>query len=249
MKRLFVFVVAFALLATLAPLTPTLAQGDKLSYGETVSGSLTNSVSKVSYTFEAKRGDIAVVQLIPTDRNGLIGGTLRVTDSGGSVLADSDRIISGRLGEIVVVEVPSNSQYVINVEGRAGATGDFEVVLLQAEFLELNTPVEGEVSSTPDGERGRYTNFYVIESRNDVDVRYERLSGNFAPVVIIFEVISGNNLAERAFLAGSLVRKGSITIEGSRDFRLISVSAGDFASSGRGSAQTSTFRLTLANAE
>ncbi|MCS6870091.1 MAG: hypothetical protein RML95_04590 [Anaerolineae bacterium] len=249
MKRLSALVVVLALLAVFTVSAPTLAQGDKISYGDTVKDSLTGSVNKVSYTFEAKRGDIAVVQLIPADRDGLIGGVLTVTDSTGAVLADSDRIISGRLGEIVAVEVRNNGEYTINVEGRSGATGDFEIALLQAEFLDLDKPVESEVSSTPEGERGRYANFYVIESRNDVEVIYEPLSGNIAPALIIFEVISGNNLAERAFLFGSIVKKGSIVIEGSRDFRLATVSIDNFGSSGRGSAQTSTFRLTLTEAK
>ncbi|MFQ3534757.1 MAG: hypothetical protein SNJ58_02670 [Aggregatilineales bacterium] len=250
MKRLFSFVAALALFGMLAATPSVLAQSGKISYGETVKGSLTSAIQSVSYAFEAKRGDIAVVQMISAASNGLIGGVLTVTDSTGSKLADSSPIISGRLGEIVAVELPSNGEYSINVEGgRSGATGDFEVVLLQAEFLELNTPVESEASSTPEDQRGRYTNFYVVESRNDVELRYERLSGNYTPALIVLTLEVGNNLFERAFLGGSLLTKGSITIEGSRDFRLVTVGSLGFGSSGRGSVQKAAFRLTLTNAE
>lgn len=248
MRRLSVFLVM--LVGLLALNMPALAQGNTMSYGDTVKGSLTNSVQSVSYTFEAQRGDIAVVQMIAAASNGLIGGVLTVTDSTGAKLADSSPIILGRLGEIVVVEAPSDGAYSINVEGgRSGATGDFEVVLLQAEFLELNTPVEGEVSSTPEDQRGRYTNFYVVESRNDVVLLYERLSGNYAPATIVLTVEVGNNLFERAFLGGSLLSKGSIVIEGSRDFRLVTVGSLNFGGSGRGAPQKASFRLILGKAE
>ncbi|MCE7948549.1 MAG: hypothetical protein DYG88_14085 [Chloroflexi bacterium CFX4] len=250
MKSLIVFVVILAVLFAAAPNQPTLAQSS-ISYGDTVQGELTSSASKISYAFEGKRGDIAVVQMIAAPSNGAIGAQLNVTDSGGAKLADSAAlIIFGRLGEIVVVEVPSDGTYTINVEsGSSGTTGAFDLVLLQAEFLELNSPVEGEASSTPDDQRGRYSNFYVVESRSDVELRYERLSGNYTPAMIVLGVEAGNNLFERAFLGGSLLTKGSITIEGSRDFRLVTVGSLNFGSSGRGTVQTSTFRLTLANAD
>lgn len=41
----------------------------------------------------------------------------------------------------------------------------------------------------------------------------------------------------------------SITLEGSRDFRLVTVGTLGFGSSGRGTAQTANFRLTLAEAQ
>lgn len=250
MKRLFVFVVILAMLLAVAPNQPTLAQ-NSISYGDTVQGELTNSATKISYTFEGKRGDIAVVQMIAGVSNGAIGAQLNVTDSNATKLADSAAlIIFGRLGEIVVVEVPSDGSYTINVEsGSSGTTGTFDLVLLQAEFLELNSPVEGEAKSAGDDQRERYTNFYVVESRSDVELRYERVSGNYAPTMIVLSVEGGNNLFERAFLGGSLLTKGSITLEGSRDFRLVTVGSFNFGGSGRGTVQTSTFRLTLANAE
>jgi hypothetical protein len=246
MKRFFIFAVALGLLFALAPHVPTLAQ-DSISYGDTVKGSLTSSVTTVSYTFEAKRGDIAVVQLIAAAANGAIGATLKVSDDNGAVLADSSALlVFGRLGEIVVVEARNDGQYTISVDsGRGGATGDFDVVLLKAEFLEPNKPVEGTASSTPDGQRGRYTNFYVVESRNETQLLYERLSGNYAPAVIVLGVEAGNNLFERIFMGGSLLTKGSIALEGSRDFRLVTVGTLGFGSSGRGAAQTANFRLIL----
>jgi len=249
MKRFFIFAVALALLVALAPHAPTLAQ-DSISYGDTVKGSLTSSVTTVSYTFEAKRGDIAVVQLIAAVDNGAIGAALKVLDDGGSVLADSSAlVIFGRLGEIVVVEATSDGQYTISVDGsRTNAIGDFEVVLLKAEFLEPNKPVEGTASSTPEGQRGRYSNFYVVESRNETQLLYERLSGSYAPALIVLGVEAGNNLFERIFMGGSLLTKGSIALEGSRDFRLVTVGTLGFGNSGRGTAQAADFRLTLAEA-
>ncbi len=81
MKRLFVFVVILAVFFAVAPNQPTLAQSS-ISYGDTVQGELTSSASKVSYAFEGKRGDIAVVQMIAGASNGAIGAQLNVTDSG-----------------------------------------------------------------------------------------------------------------------------------------------------------------------
>jgi hypothetical protein len=247
MKRFLIFAVAIAFLVALASYTPTAAQGS-IKYGDTVKGSLTGAAtSAVSYTFEAKRGDIAVVQLIAAANDGAIGAVLKVLDGNGAVLADSSALlVFGRLGEIVAIEVASDGQYTISVDGgRSGTTGNFEVVLLQAEFLEPNKPVEGTASSTPDGQRGRYTNFYVVESRNETQLLYERLSGNYAPAVIVLGVEAGNNLFERIFMGGSLLTKGSLTLEGSRDFRLVTVGTLGFGSSGRGTAQTANFRLIL----
>ncbi|HEX2622611.1 MAG TPA: PPC domain-containing protein, partial [Phototrophicaceae bacterium] len=108
------------------------SEGTNLRYGDSVSGTITDTTSSVNYTFEGKSGDTVTIRMRVD--NGSLDPYLQLLDASGSVLIENDDDPNGnRDSAIEVFELPADGTYTIvatRFQGELGGTvGDFTLSL------------------------------------------------------------------------------------------------------------------------
>jgi hypothetical protein len=250
MKRIAVFAVVALLASALVAPAPSKAQdGSKLAYGDNQEFEVTSDARTTTFTFEAKKGDYAIIQVVPTADDGFFGPDLKVADSTGSLVIDSSQVFSFRTGQIGGFEVTEDGEYTI--EAGAGefsnSNGGLVIYLSKAELLEPGKPVEGEVKSFTEDQTEYYTALYLVDSRADLTVEYSYDSRDYPPSMVIMQGFDGGLLFAIGLMGGSGYVKGTMTLEGSREFRIIGVGPFRIGDQGSGStSSTASFTLNVA---
>lgn len=224
------------------------AQGDSkvLKYDEGVSGEITSSKRSVSFTLAGKAGEFALIELYGQAVDGLCCGQLTVTNANGEVIAD--------LSQILGIEFPDDGEYTVKVsvpDFDTSSVGTFEVYAIRATLLEVDGKTAvGNVEAATVADVERFTNAYVLDSRDDVLLNFEITNGKYTPFVVIHSVEPGQNLFARAVMGGAFVTGGSLTLQGSRDLRFITVGPFSIGSTGSDNSATVaeyTFSVSKAN--
>jgi len=243
-KRILLLAVVALLLmgSNLGIFQPTAAQDNTLTLGERVSADFAGTA--VQFTLEGKKDQFVVVQYVPDVENPIYGGKLKISDPSGNVIADSSElIIFSQLGCILGVQLEEDGAYTVEVV--ADDNGTFELLAIEAIPLELDKPVEGSTTSTPETARITYDVAYVIDTTDEVVLNYERTGGDYVPTVIVDAVEAGNNLYPLSYLGGRALNKGSLTLEKSRMYRFVVLGYVNFSDRGNGEARSADFTLTL----
>jgi hypothetical protein len=185
---------------------PVSAQGGgAISYGETISGEITNAAFEVPFTFTGAADDIVVIRMVPVELYGDL-------DEPSVILLDSNNGVVGsvdRFGDVTFATVlPADGEYTIlatRANGRAGdAVGEFKLTLLNPQVLNTGDSVSGTITSEE-------TNFYAVRGLPRFTVNYELTGGDFHPELTV-NLIDRNSLDEQAVLFGAQMVAGSVTI-------------------------------------
>jgi hypothetical protein len=208
MKRV-VLVAAIFLLAITAF---TASAQETLSYGQTVTGEITNEAYSVEYTFKASEGDIVVIEMAGVDPfEGFSDPELVLTDPGGTVLANTEDMFQffGGYGEAyLAVELSAAGVYGLTATRTGGAdgesVGEFTLTVNSPIPLEAGKPYSGTVSS-----EGRY-DFYVYTGDAKFSIEYTKTDGGYWPEVSVNTVDDEGALQGQAYLVGDAITSGSI---------------------------------------
>ena len=241
-------VAVFSLFAVNARL---LADANPIDYGKTVSGEISDKAKEVRYEFEASKGDIAVIQMLPGVEKTLYGAHVKLEDKDGKALADSAALlVFGRLGEIVAAEISADGTYAITVyvdKSWKDDAGTFDLTLLKAQVLEAGKSAAGEVESTPKGKRASYSAVYALSSTDDVMLSYAKGKGSYSPSVIVFSLETGNSLYPLSYMGGRALGAGSLKVDGDRNFRIVAVGNLNFGDqSSADKSESASFTLSVA---
>ncbi|MBX3064656.1 MAG: hypothetical protein U0528_17590 [Anaerolineae bacterium] len=200
-----VLALLLALTGTVAftsPATVARAQdAETLSYGDTVTGEITEDTSEVVYTFEGAEDDLVIVQVIPIENED--GDTLDVkavmSDPDDEQLIDTTEDYAKQLtytyGTAFMEVLGGDGTYTITISAdEEGSTGEFEIQLVQPEELELDAPVtiEGSVQGYY-----RYLGFYTVKAEEDVTLLLTVAEGSGLSLII--EEYDGDYLSRRAY--------------------------------------------------
>ncbi|MEQ8677718.1 MAG: hypothetical protein RLP44_04090 [Aggregatilineales bacterium] len=154
-----------------------------LTYGDIVTGELTNDEFEVEYTFESATGDVIIVEMTPVDALGDLNSPELI------LLGTDNRVLTDTSGgfnigsAVLVAEIPVDGTYTIIAgrrDGRAGdSVGEFTLELIQPEEITIDIPIEGSVSS-----EGR-SQYYLVQSSTTFAVSYEKMMGEMSPQVSV----------------------------------------------------------------
>ena len=104
--------------------------GGTISYGSTVMGTLSPTVSSLTYSFSGSAGDLVSVEVLPF--SGTLDPQASVLGPDGVTLKtqEDDQIITGSHDVYFTLVLPQSAVYSIRVSGQGGTIGDFLVTLL-----------------------------------------------------------------------------------------------------------------------
>ena len=187
-----------------------------LTYGDSMTGEITNRNFEVEYSFQGSAGDVIVVELIPDDTlDGLSQPSIIILNSEFDVLASVDAGISAA---VLVYELGQDGEYFILATRRDGRSGEsigpYTLELSLVPLLEPSQTMQGSVTSEQPA-------YYAVKSTVDFNISYERGDGDFYPAieinVIEDQFFSDDNLESIATLEGDSLKRGTIgiNVEGS----------------------------------
>lgn len=165
--------------------------GGALAYGDMIQSEIRGDIYELTYTFLGVAGDVVMIEMRSVDRtmdNKLVAPLLRLYDQGGAEIVDTSLafpIDDARL----TAELPRDDNYRILVtreDGEAGESeGAFTLVVHRVSGIETGESVTGTVANTGAA-------YYVVRADEPFIVRYERISGPFAPQVSANVIERGN---------------------------------------------------------
>ncbi|GAB4551294.1 MAG: hypothetical protein OHK0023_18050 [Anaerolineae bacterium] len=246
-----ILLVVMALVAVLVQPAhqPVQAQGAiPIAYGEVLAGDI--SAGSIFYSFTAQEGEFAAVQLIPKFDAAVIGADIIVTSPSGTELGNSakSRVFRG-VGEVVVAEIVETGEHTIEVAlSNSGKAGSYELILNQAIEIPLDSNAQGEAVSSPSREYTRYSTFFIVRSTTPVNITYTFTGGTYAPFVVVHSLDAGNTLNPIAYLGGTGLDGGSMTVAGDPMFQIITVGSSDLGQLSYEEPGSATFTLEVAAA-
>lgn len=185
--------------------TPAAITETTIVYGDTATGTITNTVYEYRYLFEAQAGDVVSIFMRATDRQQGLDGYLTILAPNGAQLVVNDDFnsLQGYDPGIADYAIPTNGIYTIvasRFNGVAGTSvGDFELTLMVAEAT-IVTPEPTELADFTEipiayGDRaeGEITNEqpfvayqFVAQAGDVVGIQVNMLSGTLDPQVVLF---------------------------------------------------------------
>lgn len=221
-KRFMILVLAVVMLAALVP---AYAQGGgTIEYNSTVTGEMTIENFELAYTFSGAAGDVVIASVEPVDFLGdFESPTLTLTAADGTVVAYR----TGYSSVDVAAVLPADGDYTLTVGRQDGATGtsvgEFYLSLWLPEVLASGSSVTGSTDSDS-------VVYYAVKDLAAFTLSYEKSNGDFGPEIAINAIITEPDYADEfgylgdlAAIYGSIVKAGSMTIEGDESVYVIKI--------------------------
>ena len=127
------FVLGFVMIA------PSFAQDNTLTYGDTVTGEITNEAYEVPYTFEGTAGDVILVEMTMLEEG--LDSYIQLKNASGEIIAFND---DGGVGVNSVMGpfiLPADGIYTVVatrfMQAEGVSVGSFELTLSQTEITML----------------------------------------------------------------------------------------------------------------
>jgi hypothetical protein len=189
------------LLALIVGMLPrlALAQGSRLTYGQTVTGRLTKDAFRTVYTFQGRTGDIVDITLSRTD--GTLDPMLILLDEQNNLIARDDDGGSGYDAAIMSQQLPRDGIYFLIVtrfgQEHGLTTGGYSLTLLHIGITDASgTALQYGDSVIGDLKEGQFQRIYVFRATRGDIIRatQQRISGDLDSLLILADA-QGNILA------------------------------------------------------
>ena len=123
-----------------------------LKLGEFTTGTITDLVYEVSYSFSGKKGDIITLEILRDPQERTLDPTIELRDSQGQTLAHNDDFAYPLA--LAVAELPADGDYVAvagRADGQYGKTvGNYMLRVSVATLIDRGTNIDAKVSSDVD---------------------------------------------------------------------------------------------------
>jgi len=215
MKR---FLFLLVCLLGLFVVSPVAAQGgeNRIDYGQTVEGTITNAQFEHLYTFSGAGGDLIAIELLIRDFQPL--PALVLLDATGAPVGSVE--MDGMLRSVqpgamatYVGSLPADGDYTIvatRFGGRMGmGEGDFVLRLIKIPTL---VPEEPVLNSLTQRSRG----YYSFEGPGPIQLSYEHLGGDLRPNVSVFLLQDSGDLESLISFQGERVNSFTVDVNTSR---------------------------------
>jgi hypothetical protein len=218
-KRLIVLMLA---LLALLGMTAMVTAQEGISYGDVITGEITDQEFEIEYSFEAAAGDLVVVEMRRADTDSeLYNADLIVVNPAGDVVADTTDYYGSNGAQAVVLFEAEDGEYTILATrdgGRGGSeVGNFILRLLLVDELTAK-PIEGQMGTEA------LDAYYAIRADGNMDVSYTWLDGNYAPLMQVRSLEDmGYPSDQTASVSGTLLNTATINLT-AEDGQLLLVS-------------------------
>ncbi|MBZ0317422.1 MAG: hypothetical protein K8L91_13460 [Anaerolineae bacterium] len=207
-KRLLLFVALIGLMIGVGTVTSSYAQGQKatvIAYGDIVTGTITDEAAEVNYRFTGAEGDVIILQVTryygaDSSAPTLDEPLLILTDPAGhSTQAD------GYGSAFLALKLPITGDYgVVVSRADPASVGNFQLALYKPETLLPSSPMQATINN-------EQTQYYWINSTDELRLSYHRTDGTFSPeITIITPGEFGLNTVGAIY--GGLVEAGTLDI-------------------------------------
>ena len=192
-------------LTLLAIVLPVQAQ-QSLTYGEAVTGEITDDVPEQVYTFFGKANEVVVIGMDAVDvLADLDRMMLILRDPAGQTLVERDSFS----GPVIFAELPSDGTYTVIATRPEDddSVGEFTLVAGLVPEVELGASLSDTVTT----EAGDH--YYLYRGEGDFFLNYTKEAGDFAPEVSVnvIDVERGEGqLDVVGVLGGKFVQRGSM---------------------------------------
>src|SRR5262249_46442340 len=192
-------ILAIVLALVIAPLVRTAAQGNnEITYGQTVSGHISNDAFRIVYTFQGRKGDIIDATLIATD--GTLDPELILADAQNNLIARDDDSGANLSAAILSQQLPGDGLYFLIAtrfgQERGLTVGSFRLTLSHVGItassdapLQYGDSIVGEISDA------QFQHIYSFRATRGeiIKITMQRISGDLDSMLILADA-SGNVL-------------------------------------------------------
>ncbi len=239
------------LLALLLPSARMVAQSG-ISYGQTVTGKITNDNFRAIYNFVGRQGDIIDVTLTRTDGN--LDPLLILTDDQNDILARDDDSAAGYDAALNSQQLPRDGTYFLIVtrfgQARGLTTGSYSLTLAHAGLVDTGSGAALQYgdSVVDNLDQTKFQQIYAFHAtRGDyINASMQRISGDLDSYLILADS-QGNILAtndEDPASPGTLdAALADLRIEKTGDYVLVATRFGRDAGTSRGGYSLTLDRL------
>lgn len=214
-----VFIVIMFLLVTI----PAQAQ-DTISYGEPVTGEISDEVTAQVYTFFGKRDEVVAINIAAVERFADLDRPMLVLqDPEGQTLAEHDSFAVPRIFALL----PFDGSYTVIATRPENddSVGEYTLSVDLIPEIKLNAPVTDTVTT----EGGDH--LYVYRGDTDFFVAYSKSAGDFGPEIsvnVIDDSRGEGQLDLVGALRGKLMRRGTMGAFPGSDLYIIRLSEAAF---------------------
>ncbi len=209
MKRLALVCIGLLLMMPMAITSAQDGDANKISYGDTVMGEVSNRQFEELYTFDGEEGDIVQIDLV--SEQSLFDPYLYLTTLDNEIIAQNDDNYS--LDSRIIARLPATDTYQIvatRLSGRAGSGGGpFSLTLQEMPAVMPGITVEGQT---------RYdevpaAHVFVPETSGIYTITYRHIRGNYYPGLKVSTFTPGYSYEEEiANLSGRELTGGQLTM-------------------------------------
>ncbi len=209
-KSTFFSLVMSLLVLAFVMIAPSLAQNSTLTYGDTVTGEITNENYEVPYTFEGAEGDVIVVEMTMLEEG--LDPFLQLKNAEGEIISFNDDGGIGLNSVMGPFVIPADGTYTIvatrYMQADGGSAGSFELTLNRTEITTI--ALNEQVTVTLDAENTRVAFMYSNEGENILHLMgTTTLPEDSIPQMHIEVTDEGGN----GLTSGYLDQQGNITID------------------------------------
>jgi hypothetical protein len=221
---------------------PGTAPVEAITYGEAVTGEVTDAQFEVFYTFEAQAEDTIVAAIDGDDEAEMIlfDPALKLLDPNGEVLADTTTSFD-LFEQVIVVQLRQAGIYTLvatRLDGESGVSfGGYELTLDLAQTLDVGAQVESKITDLEDDR------YYVLEAIEPFTLQItQATNGNF-PYYAVNTVSEGGILQVVGQVFGAQISEVTLTGFEAEQMYIVVVGADEFERPLE--AVTATYALTL----
>ena len=200
------------LLALFALPLSAFAQGDatQLSYGDVVTGEISNQSFEVPYVFTGAEGDVVLIEMTPADTSVFYSPSIILLDADFNPIGSVD----GYEVATLAVQLPADGEYNLlatRTDGRAGdGEGEYTLSLLKPPAITADEAITGTIGNEE-------THYYIIDLSSPATLVYEHVGGDFYPAITINEIVNYYDnyldLTEVAAIEGKLITSASVSLQ------------------------------------
>lgn len=164
-----------------------------IKYGDTVNDILVSKDTENEYKFAASAGDVIVIDVKTSDILNALQPQIKLLNARGSTMASTSDIDNGLTNfdaftSILAYEIPADGDYTILISDgpfqSATPNSKFIMRLFKPEILSADKILE-------DTSRKNTNSYYVIISKGQFALRYQKLEGEYYPAINIDRVENG----------------------------------------------------------
>lgn len=196
-----------------------------IEYGQTVNGNISDKDFEVKYDFNAKKGEVFVIEMKTKDRSTLAKPQIIIVASNGDVIADASSNVALGSAYLVGQKMVDDTVTIIATrkDGRSGdGIGDFTLNLISPTLLNVDVPIKETIINN-------ISQYYRINvGTSALKLSYMKFDNGFSPEVSINVINDTHGLTSIISLSGKALSSIQTDLPMDEGIYIVKIGKNDF---------------------